>query len=216
MLYLPQSFLPSPSICLFFPSRLRFFVSFRIFLSLHCLSSCVHVGVCSLTSPPRLSSPTPHKPQFFHPFVFGQSLAKSPICQRVQRSACSKVSADVHSENPATGAKLVWAARAKWALGGASLLPDVSSWLYGMKLFQTPELSATNPPTAILTSHHGVSVYIQNKTNKQTIYEVGVNMRLGGEVRELSTAGPPQVLPSFPVCGSRRRQTEGIKKQTMH
>lgn len=151
----------------FSPSRLRFFVSFRIFLSLHCLSSCVHVGVCSpyIPAPPVLPHPT--QTPVLSPFVFGQSLAKSPICQSVQRSACSKVSADVHSENPATGAKLVWAARARWALGGASLLPDVSSWLYGMKLFQTRELSATNPPTAILTSHHGVSVYIQNKTNKQ-------------------------------------------------
>lgn len=44
----------------FSPSRLRFFVSFRIFLSLHCLSSCVHVGVCSpyIPAPPALPHPT--------------------------------------------------------------------------------------------------------------------------------------------------------------
>lgn len=90
----------------FFPRvSVSSFLSAYFFLCIVCHPVCM-LEFVPLTSLPRLT-PTPHKPQFFHPFVFGQSLAKSPICQRVQRSACSKVSSDVHSENPATGAKLV-------------------------------------------------------------------------------------------------------------
>lgn len=75
----------------FSPSRLRFFVSFRIFLSLHCLSSCVHVGVCSpyIPAPPVLPHPT--QTQFFHPLCLASPWPSPQFVnafkgQRVQRS----------------------------------------------------------------------------------------------------------------------------------